>query len=1194
MIVYQQRRFSETYLLPHIAEFFRILACVSQPPLTDEEDATRTSILSIICMFFSLSKTSRNVMASHADSIIIYLRNNDAVDRYNIVSAIEELADEEPSSRDAIHTSLKAHLFETFDYIVVGGHRHVTQFFLAARAFELVLSSMSSPDVDTRIAAQSCLTQLYAIAEMVDSHRDVSAGTPGTTKIITSAFIKALHDESPRVVTGATDFLNGTAGDEVKEIFVQDIMAIASLVISLGNKETQAIGTGAEWFLIKLGEGNSNELIKLGFKQVWCDDNIPLKTKLKIIRGGVIDTFLDIRTAALDGGLCDLMLDVIEKNNEHRLSVLTLLDQLMETEQTVGWYLLESDRTALLLKIVEEQVSAEAQLAFSVLARLLDSYKNGGEDDRISQRPTAVQLLTAPDTLAHIFTCLHSNDLIVVGASANLIAEVISEEEGTQSWSYEEESGKAPPPTPLKDIIVTAELVHYVVSLMKKPKVSKDALHLLCQFCWGYPRGFNLVKKAFEACVPDGDVFFFASLYGDFLNKHAGRQRRCVANAACLAGALDRTFLLLEREATSDAEHRRAAVEGLRVILCADSADVNLARKNVILPSVLSSLVADVCKESLGPVLWFLRLLENEEDQSWLLDWTEFGNPETVQNFLKLLNKFSYSTNPDGTGGPKKETMGEGEYERAYEEYTEKIIASQQACKELTDYVVEIIRLSLPIISPHASPLLGPLLIRSSEMTDNTNINNTLNALLSAHNGNNETLVVAFKQLLEQSSPPSINQLDEWITSGPALSSAALKAGVADWLLKIFSVSEEHDLYSSRKNALSTLATLIKNSPNIDSVRGLQKAYFDDEKALLAGIEFVLSEDDPWDAANAADDLRHLSDGFPPGINCLRTANIFPALLKLFDDAERPVGGVPYLIGLLCTPGDKSLTTLLHSYVSALTEPPSNTEADVGEGNKKKKKKKKRAYTPRMSETDIWDRFIQLAPSSPTAVKAVLDAGAVDAAKALFGKIDEEKTRLLLRGLKVLVENDSTCAEAVSIYLPRVAELLLMDDQPFTSLLHLARAFIPTHIALLVSSGVHVSLVRALGEFPSAFDDMLEMVNTLYAIAESSEGRAAVVSALNGRLTAENVEEYEASWGYVHGLRRLLDAGEAGPNTAMDAGAVPFVIKMLSSETLSVNPPFCDYICRLTIIFKCRLLHRHPTWALSWRFHQLGIWVAPS
>lgn len=354
----------------------------------------------------------------------------------------------------------------------------------------------------------------------------------------------------------------------------------------------------------------------------------------------------------------------------------------METEQTVGWYILKLDRAGVLFDIVEGPVAEESRLASSVLAQLLDSYSREDGDERVAQRPVVVEVLTMPDTLARIFASLHSDNPSLAGASANLLAEIISGEDGTQSWAYEEESGNPPPPTPLKDSIVTAELAHYVIGLLKKPEAAKDALHLLCQFCWGYSRGFELVQKAFEAYVPDGDVFFFASLYGEFSSRHAGRQRRRVADAAYLAGALDRTFALLEKEATSDAEHRIAAVEGLRVILCADAANLNLARENTTLPRVLFSLVADLSKKSLEPVVWFLRLLENEEDKSWLLKWTDFGNPETIQNFLKLLSMFSYSTNPDGTGGPSRENMEEAEYEKAHEAYTNKIIESQQACKE--------------------------------------------------------------------------------------------------------------------------------------------------------------------------------------------------------------------------------------------------------------------------------------------------------------------------------------------------------------------------------------------------------------------------------------------------------------------------------------------------------------------------------
>lgn len=349
----------------------------------------------------------------------------------------------------------------------------------------------------------------------------------------------------------------------------------------------------------------------------------------------------------------------------------------MEEEQLCGYYLLKTDCVDSLLDVFEGTSPEDSRLAASVLARLLDCYSPG---ERVAQREIVAKALMASNVLSRLMKGLYSDVPQRAGGAAIILAEILLEEDGDQSWSYEAESGRSPPPTPRKDQIITAELASHVIGLIQKQDVAKEALYLLCQFCWGYPRGFGIVQKSFEPIIPSADAFFFASLCGEYSSEHTSRQRRRVAEAALKAGALPRTFELLESQAGSDAAHRRAAVEGLRVILCANSVDVDIARRDATLPGVLASLVADETKDSLSQVVWILRLLQNEEDQTWILKWKVFGNSTTIDHLVNLLNLFPYNLDPEGTKGPDPETMDEAAYEKASDAYLKELEESKEAC----------------------------------------------------------------------------------------------------------------------------------------------------------------------------------------------------------------------------------------------------------------------------------------------------------------------------------------------------------------------------------------------------------------------------------------------------------------------------------------------------------------------------------
>lgn len=196
--------------------------------------------------------------------------------------------------------------------------------------------------------------------------------------------------------------------------------------------------------------------------------------------------------------------------------MLDSFDRLMDTDQTVGVALLRIEGGIdNFLDILEGFTSEARYLAAAVLARTLDSYI-----DSESQPPLATATLSGEKSYPRVLAALHSDNPKTVNAAAKLLAEILAGEDGSRSWSYEEESGAPPPGCLLKDRTVTPELAAYTIALLKRPGVAVGALALLCQFCWGYRRGFDIVKKAFEAVVPDAEVFFFAALDGEFAGRH--------------------------------------------------------------------------------------------------------------------------------------------------------------------------------------------------------------------------------------------------------------------------------------------------------------------------------------------------------------------------------------------------------------------------------------------------------------------------------------------------------------------------------------------------------------------------------------------------------------------------------------------------------------------------------------------------
>ncbi|KAG5650800.1 hypothetical protein H0H81_011011 [Sphagnurus paluster] len=664
----EEEAFTSTHVPPHAPALFRILHVLAREPLMEEQSALKTSLLQFICSLFTLDHESSR---AHLDTLLAFFVQGDSVDRYYILDALEQLAaaTDDPASRAAMTASVKSHLYngadgdaarfagvEALENALLCGREHCTKLFFDAGAYACVLSALTTPapDEKLRIAALSCLAHVYAHVQSGGTapadDDDPALTLTTTTAAITRAAMRCLRDVSADVVLAATGFLHATAEEaEVRAEFADDPAALCALVVALAGKPEGTVGTGPDWLLAKLGEGGGagDVLLRGAFEALWTagDADVDVGVKLQVLRA-LKDTFLDIRVAAFRAGASELILQTLKSDVQRRTSLLVDLDKLMEEEQVIGYFLLQAGSIPVLVDIADDASPTDRPLVLSVLARLLDSYSTG-PDDRISQRDTVAAALMDAPTLARIISHLYSQHAATAGASAHLLAEILLEEAGTECWSYDSSSGGKAPPTPFKDTLVTPDLATHTLNLIHAQIAPAPALHLLCQLCWGYARGFSIVQKALAPFIPGADVFFFAALDGEYSGRHAARQRCCIAEAALLAGALPRAFDLLVVEETSDMARRQAAVEGLRVVLCADSADLGLARRNEVLPRLLASLVADRTRASLERVVWMLRLLESEEDQSWLLKWTDLGNENTTEHLLELMHQFPYKTDDD-------------------------------------------------------------------------------------------------------------------------------------------------------------------------------------------------------------------------------------------------------------------------------------------------------------------------------------------------------------------------------------------------------------------------------------------------------------------------------------------------------------------------------------------------------------------
>lgn len=361
-----------------------------------------------------------------------------------------------------------------------------------------------------------------------------------------------------------------------------------------------------------------------------------------------------------------------------------MLDKLVNEEQIAGYFVLKTPAIEKLLSILESDSSENRCLAASILTHLCDS--RSPDEDSIRQHPLMVIALTADTAYPRVFKALCSTDLKTAGAVANLLGDLLQPEEGSEDWSYEQDSGKPPPACPTKDKLIDANLVQVALTLIQHPDSAVGGMHLIAQCCWGYQRGFDIVKSILEPLVANADAAFFAAFFLDHGGSYKTRQRFRVADALAAAGALEKASRILTSP-LPDKEARLQALLGYRLVLTANTVTGEVARENLALPKVFAAIIADEYVPSMRQVAWTFRMIEDENDTTWLDNWKEFGAIETANHLANILQSVVYDPDPEEKDAPDMNALPDDQFTREYKEYTKRKESAKEECERYVLFI---------------------------------------------------------------------------------------------------------------------------------------------------------------------------------------------------------------------------------------------------------------------------------------------------------------------------------------------------------------------------------------------------------------------------------------------------------------------------------------------------------------------------
>ena len=476
--------------------------------------------------------------------------------------------------------------------------------------------------------------------------------------------------------------------------------------------------------------------------------------------------------------------------------------------------------------------------------------------------------------------------------------------------------------------------------------------------------------------------------------------------------------------------------------------------------------------------------------------------------------------------------------------------------------VSETITNVIPLLVPYSSQLLGPLLYCMDAGDQDSNLLKALRELATASEADGylgDAIVPSIKGLMAKDPPPSVSNCHTWITFGPGLATGLFLGGLLDRLFKVYGIEEDDDQihHTDFHMPLQVIEALIGNLSNKDHVRAVQKAFWENKKAVDRALGYIRDNEGFYTAWQVSGELYTFSYGYPEGIARLESESIYPNLLDVFDNPElgRPSDVGP-LIGQLCHVDVEKLTDLLRSHVSGLKPPAEdNFSGQPPVPGKKKGKKGKRArkFEPRITLAQVLERFASLVDTTPQARKALFEAQALEVAKDALSTDDVEARTYAFKVLQGFVAaSDKVYVDAVVDSLPELAMAYKNEKEPLAANLELLRVLMVEHLPRLNDADVPRMLVKALTDSPSEMDLLINTVLDI-AKADSNGGVKLLAEPFHEALEAEDAFVQESNWGNSHALRRLVDEGELGASIVMEAGGLEYAFRLLQSEDLHVG-----------------------------------------
>jgi len=286
--------------------------------------------------------TTRKTALTYIPDLVPFLANGNVLDRQNVLNVLEQLAEDEPSSRELILQCAKImyepmrkfepqtdvdelkliSLIESFENTYLYGREHTRKIFVQAFAFDVTITSMLvEKQHKVRLAAQSCLTQVVEYIDEVNENVPDEVSRGMILASIVSAYFQQVADENKEVAEVAAQFLasdNEAISQLVVTLVVDKPDVVVSLILQLAQKAANTVGVPCEFALIKnLENEDATKSVVDGFRKMWQDEDIPSENKFGIL-SGLIDSFTLIREAALKGGLCEF---IIKASKEEKTAI---------------------------------------------------------------------------------------------------------------------------------------------------------------------------------------------------------------------------------------------------------------------------------------------------------------------------------------------------------------------------------------------------------------------------------------------------------------------------------------------------------------------------------------------------------------------------------------------------------------------------------------------------------------------------------------------------------------------------------------------------------------------------------------------------------------------------------------------------------------------------------------------------------